>query len=240
MSQSSLPKAVVLLSGGLDSTTTLAQARSLGFECYALSFNYSQRHSYELEAAKNVATHFQVKEHKIVNIDFISEIGNSALTDRNQKVPIFQGQNDEVPATYVPARNTIFLSLALGWAEVIAAQAIFIGVSATDYSGYPDCRPQFIEAFSQLAQLALKRTAVEGSQLDIRAPLLELNKAQTITLGNKLGVDYAMTVSCYQFDGKKACGQCDSCLFRAKGFAQAGVSDPTPYHVLPDLTLFSS
>lgn len=219
-------KAVVLLSGGMDSATVLAMARQQGYEPYALSFRYGQRHSAELDAAIRLAQQNQVTEHKIVDLD-LSQIGGSALTDQSIDVP--QQASEGIPVTYVPARNTIFLSIALAWAEVLKAQAIFIGVNAVDYSGYPDCRPEFIKAFEEMANLATK-VAVEGERLSIYTPLIELSKAEIIQQGIELGVNYADTVSCYQADAQgRACGQCDACRLRAKGFADAGVPDTTRY-----------
>lgn len=219
-------KAVVLLSGGLDSTTVIAKAQADGFKVYALSFDYGQRHDSELDAAKRVAEHFNVAEHKIVPMNLRS-IGGSALTDDAIDVPTEEG--DGIPATYVPARNTVFLSVALGWAEVIDADAIFIGVSAVDYSGYPDCRPEYIAAYETLANLATKR-GVEGNPIRIETPLINLTKAQTIELGVSLGVDYSLTVSCYQAnESGEACGVCDSCRLRIKGFEEAGIPDQTRY-----------
>lgn len=220
------PKAVVLLSGGLDSTTVIAKAQADGYDVYALSFDYGQRHDSELEAARRVAQQFSVLEHKIVPMNLRS-IGGSALTDDSIDVPTEESEG--IPSTYVPARNTVFLSVALGWAEVINADAICIGVSAVDYSGYPDCRPEYIAAFETLANLATKR-GVEGHPIKIVTPLIDLSKAQTIELGHKLGVDYSLTVSCYQAnDEGEACGQCDSCRLRIKGFSDAGVPDQTRY-----------
>lgn len=219
-------KAVILLSGGLDSATTLAMARDAGYECFALSFTYGQRHISELEAASRVAQALGAVEHKTLPLD-LRAIGGSALTDDAIDVPIQESEG--IPVTYVPARNTVFLSLALGWAEVLGAYDIFIGANAVDYSGYPDCRPEFIEAFEKLANLATK-AGVEGHYFTIHAPLIHLSKADIIQLGNKLGVDYAMTLSCYQADAQgAACGQCDSCRLRAAGFAAAGIADPTLY-----------
>lgn len=219
-------RAVVLFSGGLDSTTCLALAKSQGFDCYALSFNYNQRHVAELNAAKKMAAHFGVT-HKIIDLP-ISQFGGSALTDKNIDVPDYTGST-AIPLTYVPARNTIFLSFALAWAEVLNANDIFIGVSSVDYSGYPDCRPEFINTFEKLANLATKM-GVEDNHFHIHSPLSLLSKAQTIQMGHELGVDYGLTVSCYQAtDDGKACGKCDSCALRKKGFADAGVSDPTKY-----------
>ena len=219
-------KAVVLLSGGLDSATCLALAKAKGFECYALSFNYGQRHSAELQAAKVVASTFGAVEHKVVNLD-LRNIGGSALTDDTIDVPTTPSEG--IPVTYVPARNTVFLSIALGWAEVVDAHDIFIGVNAVDYSGYPDCRPEFIEAFEKTANLATK-AGVEGKPFRIRTPLIDLTKAQIIQAGIVNGVDYGLTVSCYAADDRgRACGECDSCRLRAEGFLSAGVEDPTIY-----------
>jgi len=219
-------KAIILFSGGLDSTTCLAYAKSLGFDCHALSFRYGQRHAVELEAAKQIAQALDAR-HIIVDLP-ISQFGGSALTDSDLPVPAHQ-ENSEIPVTYVPARNTIFLSFALGWAEVLETYDIFIGVSAVDYSGYPDCRPEFIEAFQKLANLATK-TGIEEERFRIQTPLIHLSKAQTIQLGTELGVDYSMTISCYQANEKgEACGQCDSCVLRKKGFADAGLVDVTRY-----------
>lgn len=219
-------KAVVLLSGGLDSATVLAVARDRGYACYALSFDYGQRHAAELNAARDVAASLQVVEHKILPLS-LDAIGGSALTDQTIEVPDDGGEG--IPITYVPARNTVFLSLALGWAEVLGAHDIFIGVNAVDYSGYPDCRPGFIAAFEQLANLAT-RDGVEGRSFQVHAPLISMHKSQIVKTGNELGVDYAMTVSCYRADDQgRACGHCDSCRFRAQGFTEAGLPDPTRY-----------
>jgi len=219
-------KAVVLLSGGLDSATVLAIAREQGYACYALSFNYGQRHVAELNAARRVADSLGVVEHKILPMD-LTAIGGSALTDNAIDVPEDGGEG--IPVTYVPARNTVFLSLALGWAEVLGAHDLFVGVNAVDYSGYPDCRPEYIAAFERLANLATK-AGVEGHPFHIHAPLIELTKAQIIAEGTRLGVDYGLTVSCYRADADgRACGHCDSCRFRAEGFRQAGIADPTRY-----------
>jgi 7-cyano-7-deazaguanine synthase len=219
-------KAVVLLSGGLDSATILAQARAEGFACYSMSFDYGQRHRAELQAAERVARQLGVVEHKVIGLN-LNGIGGSALTDSAIAVP--EAPTEGIPVTYVPARNTVFLSLALGWAEVLGAHDIFIGVNAVDYSGYPDCRPEFIESFERTANLAT-REGVEGQGFRIRAPLQNLTKAQIIEAGMRLGVDYGLTVSCYQADDDgRACGRCDSCRLRAAGFRAAEVADPTRY-----------
>lgn len=219
-------RAVVLLSGGLDSATVLAIANARGYSCYALSLDYGQRHVAELNAAKRVAASLGVAEHKVLPIA-LDAIGGSALTDRELEVP--QNFSEGIPVTYVPARNTVFLSLALGWAEVTGARDIFVGVNALDYSGYPDCRPEYIATFEKLANLAT-RAGVEGESFHIQAPLIDLTKARIIQEGMSLGVDYALTVSCYQADDQgRACGVCDSCRFRAQGFREAGVEDPTLY-----------
>ena len=221
-----MKKAVVLLSGGLDSTTCLALAKSQGYACYALSFSYGQRHSAELLAATRIARNMEV-EHRIVNLD-VALFGGSALTDKTLEVPNFQ-KSDDIPVTYVPARNTIFLSMALGLAESIGARDLFIGVSSVDYSHYPDCRPEFIQAFQALANLATK-AGVEGDSFTVHAPLQYLSKVETIELGIGLGVNYGLTVSCYQAnDAGEACGTCDSCTFRKQGFAGAKIDDPTSY-----------
>ena len=221
-----MKKAVILLSGGLDSATVLAMARAEGYACYTMSFDYGQRHRAELQAAERVARQLGAVEHKVVGID-LNGIGGSALTDSRIAVPETPGEG--IPVTYVPARNTLFLSLALGWAEVLGARDIFIGVNAVDYSGYPDCRPEFIDAFERLANLATK-AGVEGEGFRIRAPLQYLSKAEIIQAGIARGVDFALTVSCYQADADgRACGRCDSCRLRAEGFASAGIADPTRY-----------
>ena len=221
-----MKKAVVLVSGGLDSATTLALAQEQGYVCYALSFDYGQRHRCELDAARKVAEAAGVIEHKIITLN-LDNIGGSALTDT--AIPVPQQATEGIPVTYVPARNTVFLALALGWAEVLEAEAIFIGVNAVDYSGYPDCRPEFIEAFANMAQLATK-AGVEGRPIRIETPLIHLSKAEIIQQGMRLGVDYANTISCYDPDAEgRACGQCDSCRLRAAGFEAAGVPDLTRY-----------
>lgn len=216
-------KAVILVSGGLDSATVLAIAKQEGYQCYALSFDYGQRHRIELQRSKDVATAQGVVEHKIVNID-LGNFGGSALTDDNIDVPTEQEAG--IPITYVPARNTVFLSMALGWAEVLEANTIFIGANAVDYSGYPDCRPAFIEAFEKLANLATK-TGVEDHSFRVKAPLIDMTKAEIIQTGLKLGVDYGITISCYNPSAENApCGECDSCRIRDAGFAAAGTIDP--------------
>lgn len=232
ISRSGLPKApadakaVVLTSGGLDSTTVLAMAHEAGYACYSLAFDYGQRHRAELEAAARVAKSLGVVEHKVVILDLRS-IGGSALTDSALDVPTERSEG--IPITYVPARNTIFLSIALGWAEVLGSRDIFIGVNAVDYSGYPDCRPDYIAAFEQMANLAT-RAGIQGKDMHIRTPLIDLSKAQIIQQGAALGVDYSLTVSCYQANqAGEACGLCDSCFLRKQGFRQAGVADPTCY-----------
>lgn len=220
-------KAVVLLSGGLDSATCLAVARSRGFDCYCLSFDYGQRHRAELQAAGKVAAALGAVEHRILKLD-LAQFGGSALTDTTIAVPT-AGVQPGIPVTYVPARNTIMLSLALAWAEVLDSRDIFVGVNAVDYSGYPDCRPEYIAAFERMANLATK-AGVEGAKLTIHAPLIDLSKADIIRTGAALGVDYGLTVSCYQADDHgRACGVCDSCRLRREGFAAAGVPDPTRY-----------
>ena len=217
---------MILLSGGLDSATTLAIAKSEGYECYALSVNYHQRHIAELEAAKKIAAHFNVKDHKTVELD-LSWMLTSALTNPELKVPTELSAH--IPITYVPARNTLMLTLALGWAEVIGAHDIFIGVNAVDYSGYPDCRPEYIMQFQKMANLATK-SAVEGKAIQLHTPLIDLSKEAIIAKGVHLGVDYSVTVSCYQADKDGlACGVCDSCRLRQNGFKAAGVVDPTHY-----------
>tara|TARA_R110002110_G_scaffold415847_1_gene657738 strand:- start:137 stop:817 length:681 start_codon:yes stop_codon:yes gene_type:complete len=218
--------AVVLVSGGLDSTTVLAMARARGYRCFSLSFDYGQRHRAELLAAERVSSALGDVEHKVVTLN-LDSIGGSALTDMDIAVP--EEETTGIPITYVPARNTVFLSIALGWAEVLGAMDIFIGVNAVDYSGYPDCRPEYIAAFERVANLAT-RAGVEGHKLSIHAPLMDMGKGDIIRAGTELGVDYGLTVSCYQAtpDGK-ACGKCDSCRLRRQGFLDAGLDDPTRY-----------
>ena len=219
-------KAIILLSGGLDSATCLAIAQSKNYDCYALSFSYGQKHSSELEAAKRIAEKAHVKLHKIINLD-LGSFGGSALTDDAIDVPT--EETSGIPVTYVPARNTVFLSVALAWAEVLEADAIFAGVNAVDYSGYPDCRPEYIEAFQTMADLATK-AGIEGRGVKIETPLINLTKRKIIQLGQSLGVDYSQTVSCYQADADgRACGDCDSCKIRKQAFIQAQVDDPTKY-----------
>lgn len=219
-------KAVILLSGGLDSATVVAMAKDQGYRCYSMSFDYGQRHRSELQAAERVARQLEVVEHKVIGMN-LGGIGGSALTDDSIDVP--QAPTTGIPVTYVPARNTVFLSLALGWAEVLGAQDIFIGVNAVDYSGYPDCRPEFVEAFERMANLATKM-GVEGQRIRIQAPLQMMSKAEIVQAGSRLGVDYGLTVSCYLADADgRACGKCDSCRLRAAGFAAASMVDPTRY-----------
>ncbi len=219
-------KAIVLLSGGLDSATTLAIAQQQGFDCYTLSFDYGQRHRSELEAARCYAAYAGSIEHRVMRLD-LDATGGSALTDT--AIPVPESAGDGIPVTYVPARNTVFLALALGWAEVLGSTDLFIGVNAVDYSGYPDCRPEFINKFQELANLATK-AGVEGIKFHIHTPLIDLSKADIVRTGTRLGVDYSQTVSCYQADEQgRACGVCDSCRLRRAGFEQAGVPDPTRY-----------
>jgi len=219
-------KAVILLSGGMDSATCLAIARRDGFECYGLSFDYGQRHGVELDAARSVAAAAGCTAHRVLKIE-LGELGGSALTDQTIEVPEAPGEG--IPVTYVPARNTVFLAFALAWAEVLDAERIYVGVNAIDYSGYPDCRPEYIEAFQHMANLATKRS-VEGKELRILTPLIDLRKHEIIRLGMELGVDYAVTVSCYQADERgRACGRCDACRLRRAGFDEAGCGDPTRY-----------
>ncbi|HMW17080.1 MAG TPA: 7-cyano-7-deazaguanine synthase QueC [Accumulibacter sp.] len=228
---SALPRAVVLLSGGLDSATTLAIARAAGFACHCLSLDYGQRHRAELQAADTLARALGAREHRVIRLA-LNEFGGSALTDPTIDVPIGGDQPENqagIPATYVPARNTVMLSLALAWAEVLGSRDIFIGVNAVDYSGYPDCRPDYVAAFEKMANLAT-RAAVQGARLRVHAPLIDLSKAEIITRGQALGVDFRLTVSCYQAtDEGHACGVCDACRLRRAGFLAAGTADPTPY-----------
>ena len=222
----SLKPAVVLVSGGLDSATTLATARQSGFECYALSVDYGQRHRIELQSAEHVAAMLGAREHKIITLD-LTAFGGSALTDQEISVPTSPSAG--IPSTYVPARNTIMLSLALAWSEVLRSSDIFIGANAIDYSGYPDCRPEYLRAYENMANLATK-AGVEGKRLQIHAPLVNLSKAEIIRRGVEAGVDFSKTISCYQpSSGGLACGQCDSCRIRRKGFEEAGIDDPTLY-----------
>lgn len=226
MSAKGIRRAVVLLSGGLDSATALAWAVQRGWECYALSVAYGQRHEAELAAAARVATALGACEHRVMHVD-LAGIGGSALTDLTVKVP--EAPTEGIPVTYVPARNTLLLSLALGWAEVLGADDLVIGVNAVDYSGYPDCRPEFITSFERLAQMAT-RAGVEGHRFHVHAPLMQMNKAEIIADGRRRGVEFALTVSCYQADAAgRACGRCDSCRIRRDGFVAAGVADPTQY-----------
>ncbi len=223
----SAPRAVVLLSGGLDSATALAMARDQGFDCHALSFDYGQRHRCELAAAAELARHLGAVEHRTLRLD-LGQLGGSALTDDAIDVP--DGGGTGIPATYVPARNTVFLSMALAWAEVLGAWDLVIGANAVDYSGYPDCRPAFIEAFEAMANQALKATVEGEGRVRVRTPLMALSKAAIIAEGVRLGVDYGLTISCYNPDEQgRACGRCDSCQLRARGFVEAGVTDPTVY-----------
>ncbi|MDE0949475.1 MAG: 7-cyano-7-deazaguanine synthase QueC [Candidatus Thioglobus sp.] len=222
-----MSKAIVLLSGGLDSTTVLAIAKAHNFECYALSFDYGQKQRSELESAKTIANQSKVAEHRIMKIS-LADIGGSALTDDKIDVPKYS-ESDEIPVTYVPARNTIFLSFALAWAEVIDCQKIYIGVNALDYSGYPDCRPEFIKAFEDMANLATKQS-VEGDKIEIKTPLISMTKAEIIQKGLSLGVDYSQTISCYLANSNgEACGECDACVLRINGFNNANIKDPTFY-----------
>ena len=222
-----MSKAIVLLSGGLDSTTVLAIAKASDFECYALSFVYGQKQRSELESAKAIANQSKVTEHRIMKIS-LADIGGSALTDDAIDVPKYSG-SDEIPVTYVPARNTIFLSFALAWAEVIDCQKIYIGVNALDYSGYPDCRPEFIKAFEDMANLATKQS-IEGQKIEIKTPLIRMTKSEIIQKGLSLGVDYSQTISCYLANvNGEACGECDACVLRINGFNNANIKDPTFY-----------
>ena len=222
-----MSKAIILLSGGLDSTTVLAIAKEQGYECYALSFDYGQKQRSELKSSKKISNQFQVIEHRIMQIS-LNDIGGSALTDKNISIPKYSDSN-EIPITYVPARNTIFLSFALAWAEVIDCQNIFIGVNALDYSGYPDCRPEFIKAFEDMANLATKQS-VEGDRTNIMTPLINMSKAEIIQTGLRLSVNYSETTSCYDANANgEACGECDACVLRRNGFNNAKVNDPTHY-----------
>jgi 7-cyano-7-deazaguanine synthase len=226
MAEATSHKAVVLVSGGLDSATVLALAGAAGARCYALSFDYGQRHRVELEAARRVAQALGAVDHRVVKLD-IGWMGGSALTDATIAVP--SGPTEGIPVTYVPARNTVFLSIALGWAEVLDAPDIYIGANAVDYSGYPDCRPEFMQAFERLANLAT-RAGVEGRGFHVHAPLMSMSKSDIIRTGAELGVDYSLTISCYDPDtAGYACGRCDACRLRARGFIEAGVADPTRY-----------
>ncbi|MEC9218612.1 MAG: 7-cyano-7-deazaguanine synthase QueC [Pseudomonadota bacterium] len=221
-------KAIVLVSGGLDSATCLAIAKAQNYECYAISFEYGQRSRSELQAAKEIVAAARIVEHKIFSLQ-MDELGSSALTDVHIKVP--EEESEGIPVTYVPARNTVFLSYALAWTEVLKGEAIFMGLNARDYSGYPDCRPEYVAAFQQLINLATKRS-VEGGIIKLETPLIDLNKSEIIKIGLRLGVNYGNTVSCYQADESgRACGRCDSCRFRHKGFVDAGVDDPTRYQL---------
>ena len=227
-------RAVILLSGGLDSATTLAIARSEGFECYALTFRYGQRHKREIEAAKKIANSPGTVEHRIIDID-LAAFGGSALTDLTTEVPKDRAdldKHDRIPSTYVPARNTIFLSYALAWAEVLCAFDIFIGVNTTDYSGYPDCRAEFIAAFEKTANLATAAAVEHKGRYQIHTPIINMTKAEIILTGTKLGVDFSLTHSCYDPDQQgRSCGRCDSCKLRLKGFAEAGLKDPIEYRI---------
>jgi 7-cyano-7-deazaguanine synthase len=226
-------KAIILFSGGLDSTTCLALAKSQGFSCYAMSFAYGQKHEVEIEQAKRIAKQYEVAEHKCFSLP-LSEISGSSLTDKNMQVKDYQPSDkmsNKIPDTYVPARNTIFLSFALAWGEVVGASDIFFGANYVDYSGYPDCRPEYFEAFEKVAMLATKVGVEQHQHFKIHTPLLHMNKAEIIREGIRLGIDYAQTISCYRADDQgKACGNCDSCTYRKKGFTEAGVEDPTRYY----------
>jgi 7-cyano-7-deazaguanine synthase len=223
-------RAVVLLSGGLDSATVLAQARENGDACFALTVDYGQRHRAEIAAAEKIAQAYGAVEHRIVTVNY-GQFGGSALTDESIAIPVDGAPTTSIPVTYVPARNTVMLAIALGWAEVVGACRIYIGVNAIDYSGYPDCRPEFIAAFAELAKLATK-TGVEGSSFEIKAPLVNSTKSEIIRLGSRLHVDYSLTVSCYQADEQgRACARCDACRLRREGFSAAGLDDPTRYTI---------
>lgn len=226
-------KAVILFSGGVDSTTVLALVKSQNYECYTLSFNYGQRHISELKAAADIAQKYEVKDHKIIHIG-IDALGGSALTDKNIPVPDYIADNPQIPITYVPARNTIFLSIALGFAETVGAWDIFYGANALDYSGYPDCRSEYLQAFEQMATLATKASVTENKKFKIHTPLINLKKSEIIQWGHSLQVDYSQTISCYSANEQgQACGRCDSCTFRINGFKEANLNDPTPYQSLP-------
>jgi 7-cyano-7-deazaguanine synthase len=220
-------RAVVLLSGGLDSATVLAMARDQGYDCYCLSFYYGQRHNRELQCAKYLAFHFKALEHRVVDVSALGDMGGSALTDPSLEVPAGDGSSEEIPITYVPARNIIFLSYGLAYAEIVKADAIFIGANAIDYSGYPDCRPEFFSAYQEMADKGTK-TGVEGKPVQIMTPIIDMTKGQIIQKGLDLQVPYAMTWSCYK-GGERACGVCDSCILRLKGFADTGSKDPVQY-----------
>jgi 7-cyano-7-deazaguanine synthase len=230
MTTHSTKKAVILFSGGLDSTTVLAIARKAGYACYCLSFQYGQKQTVELAKAKQIAIENQVAKHLILNLD-LDKIGGSALTDAIEvpKDRDLEGEDEEIPITYVPARNTIFLAHAVAWAEVLEATDIYIGVNAVDYSGYPDCRPEFLEAFSNMANLGTRAGAYGKAAFSIQAPLLKMSKAEIIKTGIALGIDYAKTHSCYDPVGEQACGRCDACILRRRGFLEAGIPDPTDY-----------
>ncbi|MGO4890081.1 7-cyano-7-deazaguanine synthase QueC [Anaerobacillus sp. MEB173] len=223
-----MKKAVVVLSGGLDSTTCMGIAKEQGYDLYPITFQYGQRHDREVEQARKIGQYYKVKDHRFVDISFLNQIGGSALTDQSIEVPT-EGEGDEIPATYVPARNMIFLALASAYAEVIGAEAIYIGVSAVDYSGYPDCRPEFIESMNKTVQLATKAGAT-GNTLKIETPLIDLTKSETVKEGLRLEVPYHLTTSCYLGD-EEACGKCDSCQLRIKGFKEANSKDPIPYQI---------
>ncbi|MFT4580699.1 MAG: 7-cyano-7-deazaguanine synthase [Gammaproteobacteria bacterium] len=228
MEMTKTERAVVLLSGGLDSATVLAQAYENGDTCFALTVDYGQRHRAEIAAAEKIAQLYGAAEHRVVKVDY-GQFGGSALTDASIAIPVDEPSTTSIPVTYVPARNTVMLAIALGWAEVVDARRIYIGVNAIDYSGYPDCRPEFIAAFAELAKLATKR-GVEGDALEIKAPLINFTKAEIVRLGSQLHVDYSLTVSCYQADEQgRACGRCDACRLRRDGFSVAGLDDPTRY-----------
>lgn len=222
-------KAIILFSGGLDSTTCLAYAKAQGYACYALSFIYGQKHNVEVDTSIKLAKKYGVIEHKILTLP-LNEIRGSSLTDVTLQVKDYQAERKGIPDTYVPARNTIFLSFALAWGEVIGAENIFLGANHLDYSGYPDCRPEYLQAFEKLAELATKVGVEEGRRFKIHTPLLQMTKADIVREGMRLGVDYSQTISCYRADNEgRACGTCDSCVYRKKGFAEAGVVDPTKY-----------